>query len=73
MVGTASAAETTQLGHIVSIVRRTITDGTRRHHANPVTATQQVSGPHSSLPQLLPSTPPTSTALCPSRLPESPV
>jgi hypothetical protein len=76
MVGTVSGAVTTQLGHTVSAVRRTTTDGPRRHHANPVTATQQVSDPSSTLPHLLPSSPPTSapptsapptsTAQCPS-------
>lgn len=57
--GTVVTAVTTQPGHTVSTVRGTITDGPRGHRANPVTATQQVSGPSvtspfpSSCPQLL--------------------
>lgn len=48
--GTAITAVTTQPGHTVSAVRGTITDGPRGHRANPVTATQQVSGPASPFP-----------------------
>lgn len=72
-VGTAITAVTTQPGHTVNVVRGTITDGARGHHANPVTATQQVSGPSIPFSHL-----PSSSCLhCPvsllPRLPESPV
>lgn len=65
MVGVASTAVTTQPGHAVSAAGRTSIAGSHRCHASPVTATQQVSGPHCPGPH--PRPPPRApAALCPS-------